>query len=76
MEVVADVGRPVMARFSDDTFQELSHYIDIGNALGMLARGLPEPDANRGTEGEASVISVSVTRSRVLLAVILGRETH
>lgn len=74
MEVVTDVGRPVIARFSDDTFQELSHYIDIGDALGMLARGLPEPVANRGAEGEANVISVSVTRrSRVFLAVMLGR---
>jgi len=65
VEVVADVGRLAMARFSDDTFQELSHYIDFGDALGMLARGLPEPDANRGAEGEANVMSVSVTRSRV-----------
>lgn len=64
VEVIADVGRPVVARFSDDIFRELSHRIDIGDALDMLARGLPKPDVkpdvNRRAEGEADVTSVSV----------------
>lgn len=65
MEVVADVGRPVVARFSDDIYRELSHRIDIGDALDMLARGLPKPDVkpdvNRRAEGEADVMITSVS---------------
>ena len=58
VEVAADEGRPVVARFSDGTWQQLLHRLDFGHALVALARACaPQPadacNGNAGSEGDA-----------------------
>ena len=59
VEVAADEGRPVVARFSDGTWQQLPHRLDVGHALAALARVCePQPAGagnDRVSEGDAGV---------------------
>ena len=50
VEVAADEGRPVVARFSDGTWQQLPHRLNVGAALAAMLRSCEPQPAGASTD--------------------------
>ncbi|KAK9834996.1 hypothetical protein WJX81_003102 [Elliptochloris bilobata] len=70
VEVAGDEGRPLVVRFSDGTWQELPHRLDIGQALAALARprALEPAETCNGHSGDAGSVDVEALAARVFRA--------